>query len=196
MKDRSNYAKYLNEDQLPQIQPLSLDPVKAPLTHSAILGPFYRPGSPWTRDFVSGSAVSLLLSGRVVGPDGGIVSGALVEFWQANADGVYDEYGPGNRGIQEVDPDGSYQLRTVIPGCYDISPPGAAERRYRCPHIHAKIWLRGRELLTTQLYFPDDEYNLEDAWFDAKNLVTFSDAGLGLPYRRATFDFVVDTSKS
>jgi protocatechuate 3,4-dioxygenase beta subunit len=85
------------------------------------------------------------------------VAGALVEVWHADADGVYSAFdtADGNsanaggqtflRGFQETDADGNVQFLTVYPGWY----PG------RTPHIHLMVLIGGRELLTTQLYFPE-----------------------------------------
>jgi protocatechuate 3,4-dioxygenase beta subunit len=87
------------------------------------------------------------------------ISGALVEVWHADANGAYSAFdiAQGNsqnhagetflRGFQRTNEDGNVEFLTVYPGWY----PG------RTPHIHLMVLVEGRtELLTTQLYFPED----------------------------------------
>lgn len=87
------------------------------------------------------------------------VAGARVDVWHADASGVYSGYpGQGDarnvstrgqtylRGTQTTDADGRATFRTVYPGWY----PG------RTPHIHVKVFLDERTVLTGQAYFPDD----------------------------------------
>jgi protocatechuate 3,4-dioxygenase beta subunit len=51
-----------------------------------------------------------------------------------------------------VGPDGRYRFRTIRPVAYSG----------RTPHIHVKVRLGSRELLTTQLYVRDDPHNGRD----------------------------------
>ena len=50
------------------------------------------------------------------------------------------------RGSQAVDGNGEAEFLTIYPGWYNP----------RAVHVHVKVHLGGNELLTTQLYFPDD----------------------------------------
>lgn len=50
------------------------------------------------------------------------------------------------RGAQTADDEGEVEFLTIYPGWY--AP--------RAVHVHVKVHLGGNELLTTQLYFPDD----------------------------------------
>ena len=50
------------------------------------------------------------------------------------------------RGAQVTDASGEVTFRTLYPGWY----PG------RAPHIHVKVYLNDNEVLTSQLYFPED----------------------------------------
>jgi len=160
------------------------------LTPADILGPFYRPGAPFRTSLIPdhdeiNPANKLTLTGTVKGPAGDVPTNAYIEFWQADPDGRYDVAGPGFRGIQQIKPDGGYELHTVRPGDYDISDPGAPEpHEFRCAHIHVKVWIDGKDVLTTQLYFADDKYNATDHWFDPRRVVPFT-GGAG------RFDFVV-----
>lgn len=159
------------------------------LTPPDILGPFYRPGALFVRDIVPlryDEEPRITLSGVVQYEDGSPANdNVYIEFWQADPDGKYDEAGQSYRGIQAVGADGSYRLVTVRPGDYDISGPDDPQPHdYRCSHIHVKVWVNGRDVLTTQLYFADDKYNETDHWFDPRRVIKF-DANDG------KFDFVI-----
>jgi protocatechuate 3,4-dioxygenase beta subunit len=83
-----------------------------------------------------------------------------VDIWLANAQGIYsgvgsqgDELGAGTksvrflRGTQLTDASGRVTFKAIYPGWYPA----------RTIHIHEKIWLNGREVLTTQTYFTDKQ---------------------------------------
>ncbi|HSN75308.1 MAG TPA: hypothetical protein VL334_09535 [Anaerolineae bacterium] len=98
----------------------------------------------------------ILVTGQVLDLSGNPLPGAAVEFWQTDASGVYDhpgDSGTSNRdrgfqfyGTSIADADGRYLFRTVQPGYYEPRPR----------HIHVKVKLDGRALLTTQFYFEED----------------------------------------
>ena len=103
---------------------------------------------------------------------------ALLDVWQADADGAYDNRGFRLRGHLFADADGRYRLETIVPGCY----PG------RTRHIHVKLQPPGGRVLTTQLYFPDEAANRRDGLFEPALLVALRrDAGAA----QAAFDFVL-----
>jgi protocatechuate 3,4-dioxygenase beta subunit len=131
------------------------------LTPAQTEGPFFFDTGLMRSDIRDGkSGVTLSLALRVVdGESCAPVPGAVVEVWHADADGVYSAFdvAQGNsadaagqtflRGHQTTDSDGRVVFQTIYPGWY----PG------RAPHIHLKVLLAGStELLTTQLYFPED----------------------------------------
>jgi len=151
-------------------------------TGADILGPFYRPGSPFRTKLID--TPTLFLSGTVKDTNGNTLD-CYVDFWQADENGQYDEEGPNFRGIQLVK-NGIYSLETVKPGYYDISDPNAPQPHdFRCSHIHAKIWIDGVDVLTTQLYFADSKYDDTDHWFNKERCVSFVDS------QHAIFDFVL-----
>lgn len=98
----------------------------------------------------------ILVTGQVLDLSGNPLPGAAVEIWQTDATGIYDHPGDGgtanrDRGFQFygtsiADADGRYLFRTVQPGYYEPRPR----------HIHVKVKLDGRTLLTTQFYFAED----------------------------------------
>lgn len=100
------------------------------------------------------------LAGTLSDVDGRAVAGALVEIWQCDQDGHYHHPGDGGRadpafqgfGRVTVGADGRYRFRTIRP-----APYGG-----RTPHIHLKVKLGPRELLTTQVYVQGDPGNARD----------------------------------
>ena len=101
------------------------------------------------------------LGGRVLDADGNPVAGARVEIWQCDVTGRYLHHGDtGNLrdrafqgfGHDVTAADGVYRFRTIKPVPYGS----------RTPHIHVKVWVGGRERLTTQFYLPDHPANDRD----------------------------------
>ena len=144
-------------------------------------GPYFTPNSPLRRSIVpTGAAgVRLTLTGRVLTTAGKPVARALIDFWQADAGGAYDNSGYRFRGHQLTDAKGRYALTTVVPGLY----------RGRTKHIHVKVQPRGGSILTTQLYFPGVARNRSDSIFRSALLVrNWRKVG---ERRAARFDFVL-----
>jgi protocatechuate 3,4-dioxygenase beta subunit len=99
-------------------------------------GPFYKPGAP-RRD---ATGKGLVVSGAVRSAGScAPLSGARVEWWQANPGGRYEDT---HRGHLLSNGDGAYRLDT------DFPPPYAG----RPSHIHFKVSAPGHRTLTTQLY--------------------------------------------
>lgn len=126
-------------------------------TEDNILGPFYRPNAPFRTEIADESDGELLfLHGSVSGRDLACVplDGALLDVWQADADGVYDNASPNFlfRGRLNTDAAGAYALQTILPGRY------LNGGTYRPRHIHLRISAPGHVLLTTQLYFEGDPF--------------------------------------
>ncbi|MGE0332087.1 MAG: intradiol ring-cleavage dioxygenase [Ramlibacter sp.] len=100
------------------------------------------------------------LDGSVSDLQGKPVAGAQVEIWQCDEAGHYHHPGDGDRadkafqgfGKVVVGADGRYRFRTIRPVAY----------AGRTPHIHVKVRLGQRELLTTQLYVAGDPGNERD----------------------------------
>jgi protocatechuate 3,4-dioxygenase beta subunit len=130
-------------------------------TGADIEGPFFKPNSPLLSTLTV--EYTLTLSGTVKDTDGNLLTGIKLDFWQADAAGIYDNDGFYLRGHQLSDQDGKYSLNTIRPGHYPIGP-----NEYRCSHIHVKLSANGYKSLTTQLYFTDDSFDAQDHWFDAK----------------------------
>jgi protocatechuate 3,4-dioxygenase beta subunit len=121
-------------------------------------GPFFKPRSPQRGNLrepgVTGRPVEL--SGLVLTRSCRPVPGALVDLWQADDSGVYDNKAFRLRGHVLTDGEGRYSFQTIVPGLY----PG------RTRHYHVKIQAPGESsILTTQFYFPDEKRNRSDGLF-------------------------------
>lgn len=147
-------------------------------------GPYFTPNSPRRRSIMpaGASGTRLTLSGRVLTTAGRPVANALIDWWQCDSRGVYDNDGYRFRGHQFTDARGRYTVLTVVPGLY----PG------RTKHIHVKVQAPRNRVLTTQLFFPGVAANRSDGIFDSDCLVRGWRVADGR--RLARFDFVLDLS--
>lgn len=143
-------------------------------------GPYFTPSSPERADLrEDGTGTLLVLSGFVLTRQCRPLPGALLDFWQADPSGQYDNRGFRFRGHLFADQQGRYQLITRAPGLY----PG------RTRHLHVKVRAAAQSpVLTTQLYFPDEPGNRRDGLFDAKLLMSLRPAEGG---QLGRFDFVL-----
>ena len=123
------------------------------------------------------SGTRLLLIGQVRALDCTALPAVLLDFWQADADGVYDNRGYRLRGHQFTDSEGRYRLETVVPGLY----PG------RTRHIHVKVQAPNGPVLTTQLYFPGEPHNRSDRIFSPDLLVSAARLLRAGPSQASTF---------
>lgn len=145
-------------------------------------GPYFTPNSPERTSLleVGLSGTRLTVTGYVYSSGCAPVERALVEFWQADDAGVYDNEGYRLRGHQYTDEDGRYELTTIVPGIYTG----------RTRHIHVKVQAPNGPELTTQLYFPDEPENDSDGIFDPSLVIDMVDDGA--KDKLAFFTFVVE----
>jgi protocatechuate 3,4-dioxygenase beta subunit len=143
-------------------------------------GPFYTPDSPLRTSLLESSTkgTPIAVTGYVLTTDCKPVASALLDFWHADDDGVYDNVGYKLRGHQFTDEHGRYRLETIVPGKY----PG------RTRHIHVRVQAPDQRVLTTQLYFPREPSNDRDGIFDPALLMDVKDAG---DAKEAAFNFVL-----
>lgn len=163
------------------------------VTEPNIEGPYYRGGAPMRRALVDQGirGVPLVISGRVLSQDCKTPLGeVLMDVWQADAEGRYDNDGTFGRGATPLrlrgklvtDASGAYSVQTILPGRY------LNGGTYRPAHVHVKLSAHGHQPITTQLYFPDDPYNAGDP-FIRKSLIMKT---LTKPDRvQANYDFVL-----
>ena len=160
-------------------------------------GPFHLADAPFVtaldRDEEPGERIEL--AGRVFNePDCEPVADAVLDIWQANAEGFYynleSAAAPGDyllRGRVRTDGEGRFRVRTVRPGAYRTGP-----RSWRPSHVHVMVSGPSLLPLTTQVYLPGDPHLATDA------LVVPALIGVlgGRPGGPATlfFDFVLQTT--
>jgi len=150
-------------------------------TEPQIEGPFYKPRSPQRADLTEPGTKARLVevSGFVLTRSCAPVPRVLVDLWHADERGDYDNRSFRYRGHLFTDAMGAYRFRTIVPALY----PG------RTRHYHVKVLSTGRQLLTTQLYFPDEPMNARDDFFSPALLLRIANAGESTSAR---FDFVLD----
>ena len=153
----------------------------AALTPALTEGPYFKTGSPERTSLIDSDTQGtiLTLSGYVLTTDCQPVAHALLDFWQADAQGQYDNTGYTLRGHQFTDEAGRFQLVTVVPGLY----PGRTE------HIHFKVQAPNGPILTSQLFFPGVGSNQSDRIYDPALLINVLAAGAGR--MEASFEFIL-----
>ena len=171
------------------------------LTPAQTEGPFYPVNLPQDSDadllrngtLTYSDGKPAWVEGRVTDLQGRPVAGAQVEIWQCDEAGHYHH--PGDSGKADpafqgfgrvvVGGDGSYRFRTIRPVAYSG----------RSPHIHVKVRLGSRALLTTQLYVAGNPHNERD--FVWRKLSAADRGAVTVPFQpapdglRASFPIVV-----
>jgi protocatechuate 3,4-dioxygenase beta subunit len=186
-------------------------PRPAGATPNTVAGPFYRadapdlpPGASISRD---GKGVPLAVRGRVTGLSGGALSGALVEVWQANGEGKYENQEPDRqpennlRGRFRTDGLGRFWFRSVMPKGYALPADGPVGRLMaalglsadRPAHVHFRVSAEGHERLTTHIFDRADPAIGRDAIFGVKPelLAEFPPAEGGAEGRTLDLTFVL-----
>jgi protocatechuate 3,4-dioxygenase beta subunit len=145
-------------------------------------GPFYTPDTPQRQSLLEPgmAGTKLVVSGYVYDTACQPIPGALLDFWQCDDAGAYDNVGYRLRGHQFADDEGRFVLETVVPGLYTG----------RTRHIHVKAQAPNQPVLTTQLYFPDEPANATDGIFDPALVMDIEDAADG---EVGFFTFVLST---
>ncbi|OLF13934.1 dioxygenase [Actinophytocola xinjiangensis] len=148
-------------------------------------GPYFTPNSPQRTSLVEPGmpGTRLTITGFVFGLSCQPLANVLLDFWQCDAGGIYDNTGYRLRGHQFTNAQGAYSLSTIVPGLY----PG------RTRHVHVKVQAPGRPILTTQLYFPGEPGNGSDPIYDPRLLMTVRTVG---DARAAEFDYVLNVPGS
>ena len=116
----------------------------------------------------------IIVSGQVTDIAGNPIDKALLDIWQADANGRYRHpldvnSAPLDKNFQgwaiiRSDSNGLFRFKTVIPGAYP-----ASRTWIRPPHIHFKISKPGYRALTTQMYFLDEALNKTDLLLNDKS---------------------------
>ncbi|WP_293449232.1 hypothetical protein [Planktotalea sp.] len=103
----------------------------------------------------------IILRGKILDRHGDLAHGAIMEFWQANAKGVYRT--PATKDNPDVENwfhgygrlrshTGYYEFRTILPGA-------VAER---APNITITLFSDGISRVVTQMFFEGNDANADD----------------------------------
>jgi len=154
-------------------------------TEATVFGPFHVDGAPHYAlgEDVANGAIGepCEVRGTVRGTRGEPVPGAVIEVWQADAQGKYDVQREGlgrhqARGVLEAGPDGEYRFRTILAQAYPIPDDGpvgdmlraTGRHPWRPAHLHFMIKAPGYETLITHVFRNGDPYLDSDAVFGVR----------------------------
>jgi hydroxyquinol 1,2-dioxygenase len=154
------------------------------VTPSTVEGPFHIPDAPLIAnggDMARGCpGIPCFVTGTVRGLSGEPVAGAVLDLWQTDGEGLYEDQrdvqGPWMRGLYRSQADGSYAIRTVAPIAYTIPMDGTVGElmnrtnisHMRPAHIHFAITAPGYHGLVTHLFQKGDEYIEQDVVYGVK----------------------------
>jgi len=192
-------------------------------TESTVFGPFHRDGAP---ELPAGGniapkdkGVPTIIRGRVLDLEGRPISGALLDVWQADSDGLYDSQHANTgdlhmRGKFRTDRDGRFVVRTTLPVAYPIptdGPVGAmlkatGRHPWRPAHTHFVVSADGYEPVTTHVFESTDKYLESDTVFGVKDSLICAfvrhdqdeaakTSGMEPPFYTADFDFVLKPAR-
>jgi protocatechuate 3,4-dioxygenase beta subunit len=112
------------------------------------------------------SGTPIILRGQVFDRHAELANGVVLEFWQANAKGVYRN--PATEGHEDIDPwfYGYGRMRSAT-GAYEFPTimPGAAGGR--APNITITLFSDGISRVVTQVFFDTEDGNESDPIFQA-----------------------------
>ena len=187
-------------------------------TPTTVTGPFHIHDSP---EFADGAdmaqgapGIPCFVSGMVRGLNGEPIAGAVLDLWQTDGEGLYEDQrdtkGPWMRGLYHTQPDGSFLIRTVAPIGYTIPMDGTVGElmnrtnisHMRPAHIHFAVSAPGYEELITHLFRSGDEYIETDVVYAVKEplIVDFIKKPAGkaptgetvaTPFFEVRYDFVL-----
>ncbi len=188
-------------------------------TASTVLGPFYREGA---AELPYGASISqdgrgepAVLTGRVLSTDGTPIAGAVLDVWEANEQGLYEQQDPNQpemnlRGRFRTDDEGRYKIVAIKPVSYSIPDDGPVgqmlralgRHSYRPAHIHFIVSAPGHRTLVTHLFVEGDPYLESDVVFGTKEslVVPFvlnesveeaAQHGVSAPFWTVHYDFVL-----
>jgi len=186
-------------------------------TPATVLGPFHIEGSPelgYAGDMAVGiEGEPLYIHGTVRDLEGKPVPGAVLDVWQADADGAYEaqlEVDEARlRGKFASRDDGTYCVRTITPKGYTIPMDGTVGdligrtdiSHFRPAHVHFLVTAAGYQPLITHLFEQGAQYLDSDVVFGTKEQLvvpfvrqesaTAPDGSSSGPWTGASYDFVL-----
>jgi protocatechuate 3,4-dioxygenase alpha subunit len=178
-------------------------------TPSQTIGPFFGPAliRPGLETMVQPATRGerLTIEGRVFDGDRATVTDAMIEIWQANAEGRYDHPEDTQEklldahfhgfGRTTTDDAGWYRFDTITPG-----PVPGLGATLQAPHLNVAIFARGLlKRLATRIYFPDEPLNVSDRVLNSvppeRRGTLIASAGTSSPLRVLRFDIVLQGDK-
>src|SRR4249920_3747402 len=140
-------------------------------TEATVLGPFFAHGAKeyeYGADLREGASLKgedVYVSGRVLSLDGRPVPNALLDIWQAKADGIYD-----------VQTGGEFAFKSYKPKFYSVPIDGpvgeliraTGNHHMRPAHMHAIVSAPGYQPVITHVFVEGDPYLDGDAVFAVK----------------------------
>ena len=197
---------------------------EAGATEATVLGPFFAHGAKefgYGGDLREGATLKgedVWVSGRVTSVDGKPIPGAVLDIWQAKADGIYDLQTDGEfelRGRVKANEKGEYAFKSYKPKFYSIPMDGpvgdliraVGDNHMRPAHMHAIVSAPGYQQVITHVFVEGDPYLDGDAVFAVKNslvakyhkLAPAEAKKLGLPEKgslRLEFDFKLSPDRA
>jgi hydroxyquinol 1,2-dioxygenase len=181
-------------------------------TEATVFGPFHVEGAPHYEhgaDIANGArGAPCLVRGSVRGLDGTPVAGAVLDVWQADAEGFYDVQYVGleqhqGRGVLTTGPDGGFAFRTVVAQAYPIPVDGTvgellratARQPWRPAHLHFMIEAPGYETLVTHVFRAGDPYLDADAVFGVRQTLVADWAAQPDGSCTLDYDFVLNPAR-
>jgi hydroxyquinol 1,2-dioxygenase len=190
-------------------------------TPSTVEGPFHVPDAPAMANGANMAAnapgIPCFCVGKVHGLSGEPISGATLDLWQTDGEGLYEAQRPEiegvwMRGLYRSQGDGSYLIRTVAPISYTIPMDGTIGElmnrtnmsHMRPAHIHFALSAPGYHGLVTHLFQAGDQWINDDAVYGVKDplIVEFQKMPAGSkapsgeimnePFYVVNYDFVLE----
>jgi hydroxyquinol 1,2-dioxygenase len=187
-------------------------------TEATVLGPFFAHGAKeygYGGDLRQGATMKgedVWVSGRVLGTDGKPVANAVLDIWQAKADGIYDVQNADAefelRGRVKANAKGEYAFASYKPKFYSIPMDGpvgdlvgkTTNNHMRPAHMHAIVSAPGYQQVITHVFVHGDPYLDGDAVFAVKdslvakyqkisNAAEAKKLGMPAPFLKLNWDF-------
>jgi hydroxyquinol 1,2-dioxygenase len=186
-------------------------------TEATVLGPFFAHGAKEygygadLRQGASQKGEDVWVSGRILSVDGKPIANAVLDIWQAKADGIYDVQTEGEfelRGRVKANAKGEYAFASYKPKFYSVPMDGpvgdliraTTNDHMRPAHMHAIVSAPGYQQVITHVFVEGDPHLDGDAVYAVKDSLIgkyqkVNDAaeakklGLPNPFLKLNWDF-------
>ena len=155
-------------------------------TEATVLGPFFAHGAKEygygadLRQGASQKGEDVWVSGRILSVDGKPIANAVLDIWQAKADGIYDLQTGGEfelRGRVKANEKGEYAFASYKPKFYSVPMDGPVGELIRATtndhmrpaHMHAIVSAPGYQQVITHVFVEGDPYIDHDAVWAVKH---------------------------